>query len=63
MDLYRIPRRKTVTLRAESPFVFFLIEEEKNRLFESHQAFEIAVAHNEEQKCWDTSLKWSLFEQ
>ena len=52
MGLYRIPTRKTVTLRAaEPPFVFFLIEEEKKRLFESHQAFEIAVAHKEGQKC------------
>ena len=51
MALYRIPTRKTVTLRAEPPFVFFLIEDEKKRLFESHQAFEIAVAHNEGQKC------------
>ena len=51
MGLYRIPTRKTVTLRAEPPFVFFLIVEEKKRLFESHQAFEIAVAHKEGQKC------------
>ena len=51
MGLCRIPTRKTVTLRVEPPFVFFLIEEEKKRLFESHQAFEIAVAHNKGQKC------------